>query len=84
MVYFVIVKTCLKIPIFDEPCLVAGAERVDIGLPYYRPHRTKEVRERREVMKDNKKNVELERALRLRTCERPHTARAILKLLTEK
>ena len=46
-----------------------GAERVDIGLPYYRPHRTKEVRERRQVIKDNKKNVELERATRLRTCK---------------
>ncbi|XP_069563592.1 large ribosomal subunit protein mL38 [Brachyistius frenatus] len=44
-----------------------GAERVDVGLPYYRPRRTKEVRERRQVMKDNKKNVELERACRLRT-----------------
>lgn len=74
----------MKIPILDEPCPVAGAERVDIGLPYYRPRRTKEVRERRRVMKDNKKNVELERALRLRTCEHPHTMRVVVKLLTEK
>ncbi|KAM3591544.1 uncharacterized protein V6R79_003439 [Siganus canaliculatus] len=48
-----------------------GADRVDIGLPYYRPHRTQEVRERRQVMKDNKKNVELERASRLRTLKIP-------------
>ncbi|XP_070783105.1 large ribosomal subunit protein mL38 isoform X2 [Enoplosus armatus] len=47
------------------------AERVDIGLPYYRPGRTNEVRERRRVMKDNKKNVELERASRLRTFKIP-------------
>lgn len=46
-----------------------GAERVDIGLPYYQPCRTKEVRKRRQVMKENKKNVELERASRLRTCK---------------
>ncbi|XP_026171410.1 large ribosomal subunit protein mL38 [Mastacembelus armatus] len=44
-----------------------GAERVDIGLPYSRPCRTKEVRERRQVMTDNKKNIFLERASRLRT-----------------
>uniref|UniRef100_A0A8D0DD77 Large ribosomal subunit protein mL38 n=1 Tax=Sander lucioperca TaxID=283035 RepID=A0A8D0DD77_SANLU len=48
-----------------------GAERVDIGLPYYRPGRTKEVRERKQVMKDNKKNIELERASRLRTFKIP-------------
>lgn len=52
-----------------ESHVVAGVERVDIGLPYYRPHRTNEVRERKQVMKANKKNVELERALRLRTCK---------------
>lgn len=50
-------------------CHFADAQRVDIGLPYLRPHRTKEVKRRRQVMKDNKNNVELERALRLRTCE---------------
>ncbi|XP_040923023.1 39S ribosomal protein L38, mitochondrial isoform X2 [Toxotes jaculatrix] len=44
-----------------------GAEQVDIGLPYYRPCRTKEVKERRQVIKDNKSNVELETASRLRT-----------------
>ncbi|CAN9508958.1 unnamed protein product [Ophioblennius macclurei] len=44
-----------------------GAAQVDIGLPISRPHRTKELKERRQVMKDNKKNVELERAARLRT-----------------
>ncbi|XP_038591378.1 39S ribosomal protein L38, mitochondrial [Micropterus salmoides] len=48
-----------------------GAERVDIGLPYYRPGRIKEVRERRQVMKDNKRNAELERASRLRTLKIP-------------
>ena len=51
---------------------VADAEQVDIGLPYHRPHRTKEVRERRQVMKDNKNNAELERALRRRTCKLTH------------
>ncbi|XP_047464589.1 39S ribosomal protein L38, mitochondrial [Mugil cephalus] len=44
-----------------------GVERVDIGLPYCRPDRLKELRERKQVMKDNKKNVELERITRLRT-----------------
>ncbi|XP_008436010.1 large ribosomal subunit protein mL38 [Poecilia reticulata] len=44
-----------------------GAERVDIGLPYCRPSRTKEVKERRQVMRENSRNVELERASRLRT-----------------
>ncbi|XP_033466785.1 large ribosomal subunit protein mL38 [Epinephelus lanceolatus] len=46
-----------------------GAERVDIGLPYYRPSR--EYREKKQLLKDNKKNVELERALRLRTFKIP-------------
>ncbi|XP_077406331.1 large ribosomal subunit protein mL38 [Vanacampus margaritifer] len=44
-----------------------GAELVNIGLPSNRPSRTNQVRERRQMMKDNKKNVELERACRLRT-----------------
>ncbi|KAM4526909.1 large ribosomal subunit protein mL38 [Fundulus diaphanus] len=44
-----------------------GAERVDIGLPYCRPSRTKEVKERRHAMRENKRNAELERASRLRT-----------------
>lgn len=48
-----------------------GAERVDIGLPYCRPCRTKEVKERRQVMKENKKNAELERTSRLRTFKIP-------------
>ncbi|XP_053197342.1 39S ribosomal protein L38, mitochondrial [Scomber japonicus] len=48
-----------------------GAEQIDIGLPYCRPRRTKEVRERRQVMKENKKNVELERSSRLRTFKIP-------------
>lgn len=53
--------------------MVAGAEQVDIGFPYCRPSRTKEVRERSQVIKENKKNVELEKAMRLRTCEPTHT-----------
>ncbi|KAM9426342.1 large ribosomal subunit protein mL38 [Pholidichthys leucotaenia] len=44
-----------------------GAERVDIGLPPPRSCRSKEIRERKQAMKENKKNVELERATRLRT-----------------
>ncbi|XP_077359746.1 large ribosomal subunit protein mL38 [Festucalex cinctus] len=44
-----------------------GAERVNIGLSCDRPSRTNQLRERRQIMKDNKKNVELERACRLRT-----------------
>lgn len=47
----------------------AGVERVDIGLPRYQPSRTKEARERRQVLRNNKKDVDLERACRLRTCE---------------
>uniref|UniRef100_A0A8P4KJM2 Large ribosomal subunit protein mL38 n=1 Tax=Dicentrarchus labrax TaxID=13489 RepID=A0A8P4KJM2_DICLA len=45
--------------------------KVDIGLPYYRPCRLKEVRERRQVMKANKENADLERACRLRTFKIP-------------
>ncbi|KAG9267472.1 39S ribosomal protein L38, mitochondrial [Astyanax mexicanus] len=40
---------------------------VDIGLPYCRPSRVKEARERRKVMRENRKNPELERATRLRS-----------------
>uniref|UniRef100_UPI003AAD74A1 large ribosomal subunit protein mL38 isoform X2 n=1 Tax=Centroberyx gerrardi TaxID=166262 RepID=UPI003AAD74A1 len=46
-------------------------ERVDIGLPHCRPYRIKEARERKQVVKENKKNVELERASRLRTFKIP-------------
>lgn len=46
---------------------------MDIGLPYYRPNRTSEVKQRKQVIKANKKDVELERALRLRTCKVSHT-----------
>uniref|UniRef100_A0A3Q0SVI6 Large ribosomal subunit protein mL38 n=1 Tax=Amphilophus citrinellus TaxID=61819 RepID=A0A3Q0SVI6_AMPCI len=49
----------------------ADPEHVDIGLPYCQPARTKEVRRRRQVMKENKKNIELERASRLRTFKIP-------------
>uniref|UniRef100_M4AE20 Large ribosomal subunit protein mL38 n=1 Tax=Xiphophorus maculatus TaxID=8083 RepID=M4AE20_XIPMA len=48
-----------------------GAERVDIGLPYWPPSRTKVVKERRQAMSENKRNVELERASRLRTLKIP-------------
>ncbi|KAK2885088.1 39S ribosomal protein L38, mitochondrial [Channa argus] len=48
-----------------------GARRVDIGLPYYRASRTKLVRERKAVIQNNKKDVELERACRLRTFKIP-------------
>ncbi|KAI3365417.1 hypothetical protein L3Q82_010509 [Scortum barcoo] len=48
-----------------------GAERVDIGLPHCQPHRKKELKERKQVMKNNKKNAELERASRLRTFKIP-------------
>ncbi|KAG7232857.1 hypothetical protein INR49_008025 [Caranx melampygus] len=52
-----------------DPDHVTG--HVDIGLPYHRPRRTTEVRERKRVMKDKKKNAELERSLRLRTFKIP-------------
>ena len=70
---FVIVVNLLKLDCLNQPCSVAGSEQVDIGLPYYRPNRTKEVRERKQVMRDKKKNVELERASRLHTCKLKHT-----------
>lgn len=57
----------LKLCSLNEFSPSAGVEKVDIGLPRYRPRRTKEVRERMQMIKDNKKNVELERATRLRT-----------------
>lgn len=41
-------------------------------MPCYQPSRIKQVRERKQVMKDNKKNAELERACRLRTCRFIH------------
>ncbi|XP_024120245.1 39S ribosomal protein L38, mitochondrial [Oryzias melastigma] len=44
-----------------------GAERVDIGLPCRASHRRKEEKERRQVMRNNRSSVELERAARLRT-----------------
>lgn len=44
-----------------------GAKRVDIGLPRGGPARGQEVRRRKQIMKDNKKDAELERASRLRT-----------------
>ncbi|XP_037546623.1 39S ribosomal protein L38, mitochondrial [Nematolebias whitei] len=44
-----------------------GAELVDIGLAHCRPSRTKQVRERKQLLLDNKRSAELERASRLRT-----------------
>ncbi|XP_056325174.1 39S ribosomal protein L38, mitochondrial [Danio aesculapii] len=40
---------------------------VDIGLPYHRPSRKMEVKERMKVIQENKKNPELERENRLQT-----------------
>uniref|UniRef100_A0A8C6SI57 Mitochondrial ribosomal protein L38 n=1 Tax=Neogobius melanostomus TaxID=47308 RepID=A0A8C6SI57_9GOBI len=48
-----------------------GEELVDIGLPYDQPNRTRQVRERKQHMKENKRNTELERAARLRTLKVP-------------
>lgn len=48
-----------------------GAVLVDIGLPYYQTSMTKNTRERKAIMKQNKTNVELERAARLRTLKVP-------------
>ncbi|XP_035608838.1 39S ribosomal protein L38, mitochondrial-like [Oncorhynchus keta] len=42
-------------------------ERVNIGLPHCRPSRVKEARERKRVVKENRRSIELERAMRLRT-----------------
>lgn len=53
----------------SQNIIVVDVERVDIGLPFYRPCRTIQVKERKQVIKDNKKNVELERALRRQTCK---------------
>ncbi|XP_061823209.1 large ribosomal subunit protein mL38 [Nerophis lumbriciformis] len=44
-----------------------GAEQVDIGLPRDSSSKSKVVRERKKIIKENKKNVDLERACRLRT-----------------
>ncbi|XP_017271628.1 39S ribosomal protein L38, mitochondrial isoform X2 [Kryptolebias marmoratus] len=48
-----------------------GAELVDIGLPYCQPSRTKKAKERRQLLKDNKRSAELERTSRLRTFKIP-------------
>nr|XP_033816179.1 39S ribosomal protein L38, mitochondrial isoform X2 [Geotrypetes seraphini] len=42
-------------------------EKIDIGLPYYRPSRSKVMKERKQIMKQNHQNAELERTARLRT-----------------
>lgn len=45
--------------------------KIDIGLPYYRPPRAKQLKERKEILKQNRQSVEMERASRLRTCMYP-------------
>ncbi len=49
--------------------LWAAVEPVNIGLPYQRPSRKTEVKERKKVMLESKKNPEMERDNRLRTCK---------------
>ncbi|XP_016121730.1 39S ribosomal protein L38, mitochondrial-like, partial [Sinocyclocheilus grahami] len=44
-----------------------AVEPVNIGLPHQRPSRETEVKERKKVMLENKKNPEMERDDRLRT-----------------
>ncbi|XP_051968964.1 39S ribosomal protein L38, mitochondrial [Xyrauchen texanus] len=51
---------------YREEEKMEAAEPVNIGLPYQQPSRKTQVRERRKVMKENKKNPELERNARLR------------------
>ncbi|XP_012678690.1 39S ribosomal protein L38, mitochondrial [Clupea harengus] len=46
-------------------------ERVDIGLPFRQGSRLQVMRERNKVMKENRRNPELERATRLRTLQIP-------------
>ncbi|XP_030629787.1 LOW QUALITY PROTEIN: large ribosomal subunit protein mL38 [Chanos chanos] len=46
-------------------------ERVNIGLPHCRPSRTKEARDRKKQVKENRCNPELERAARLRNFRIP-------------
>lgn len=41
--------------------------KIDIGLPYDRPSRAKQLKERKEILKQNRQNVEMEKASRLRT-----------------
>lgn len=64
-----LVKAKLSKIKITEVVIVADVERVDIGMPFYRPRRTIQVRERQKIIKNNKKNVELERALRRQTCK---------------
>uniref|UniRef100_A0A8C2CKV8 Large ribosomal subunit protein mL38 n=1 Tax=Cyprinus carpio TaxID=7962 RepID=A0A8C2CKV8_CYPCA len=49
----------------------AAVETVNIGLPYQRPSRKTEVKERKKVLLENKKNPEMERDNRLRTFRIP-------------
>ncbi|XP_046887699.1 39S ribosomal protein L38, mitochondrial [Hypomesus transpacificus] len=48
-----------------------GEEKVDIGLPHGRAPRAKEARERKNIVKENRKSLELERATRLQTFKIP-------------
>lgn len=53
-------------------CVWSAVKPINIGLPYQRPSRKTEVRERKRLMMENKRNPELERADRLRDCEWLH------------
>ncbi|XP_078426932.1 large ribosomal subunit protein mL38 [Cetorhinus maximus] len=44
-----------------------ASEKIDIGLPHFRESRKKQLKERRHVAKENRKNSDLERAARHRT-----------------
>ncbi|XP_019349903.1 large ribosomal subunit protein mL38 isoform X1 [Alligator mississippiensis] len=45
--------------------------KINIGLPCYRPTRSQELKMRKEIMKQNRQNVDMERATRLRTLQIP-------------
>lgn len=49
--------------------VVKGEEKVNIGLPVMQSSRGIAVKERKQVIKNNKRNPEMERAARLRTCK---------------
>ncbi|KAJ1130154.1 hypothetical protein NDU88_008510 [Pleurodeles waltl] len=52
-------------------------EKIDIGVPYYSPSRKKERQDRIQMMKQNRRNTELESASRLKTLQIPlHEVRA--------
>lgn len=70
---------CILIHTPPPSPLAAGAEHVDIGLPHQRPRRTVEVRERRQLMKEKKKDAQLEQSLRLRTCMKVSNESSVLQ-----